>query len=333
MKCIPRMQPRLLLAVCVFLASLNMARAQGPSGSQSPEIHGEVQHTDGTPFGDGILVKIEYGIGGLAAQVVTDSRGKFDVVLQQSARVMVTVHAPGFQDASEQVDLESVPREYIDITLRALPSASGKPPSGMVSTADLNIPEAARTEMDKGRLLLDNHKPADSVKPLLKAIQIAPAYSQAHFLLGTAYMDTGKWSDAESELGKAVFIDDKLGPADLALGSSLIEEKKFADAEKPLVRGLELVPDDAQGHYDLGRTYYTLNRFPDAEERARKSIALAPGFAEAHLLLGNVMLRQRDGAHALAEFQEYLRLAPDGPFAGPAQELVKKLQVGLADAH
>lgn len=324
------------LLLCAFLLTLSAARAQGPNTSQHPELHGQVERSDGSPFREGALVKIENSIGGIAEQLVTDSQGRFAATLPQPSRYIVTAHAPGFRDAVAEVDLQTVPRASVQLTLReAAPPAPilNSTAAAAVSVGELNIPPAAQAEFEKGRQLLDKHKPADSIKPLLKAIQIAPTYSQAHFLLGTAYMETGKWTDAESELNKAISLNDKLGPADLALGSCLIEEKKFADAEKPLLRGLELLPDDSQGYYDLGRTYYTLSRFPEAEERARKAITLAPDFAEAHLLLGNVMLRLRDGAHALAEFQEYLRLAPNGPFAGPAQELVKKLQAALAASH
>jgi Flp pilus assembly protein TadD len=94
-----------------------------------------------------------------------------------------------------------------------------------------------------------------------------------------------------------------------------------------------LLPNASQGHYDLGRAYYALNRFQEAEAHARKTVALEPDFPEGHILLGNVLLRLRDGARALAEFQEYLRLAPKGPFAGPTQQLVKKLQAALPDAR
>ncbi len=327
---------RLYFPFVLFLVLLaaGAARAQGPNISQACELHGLVEQANGAPFGDGVLVKIEFAKGGMAAQIVTDSRGRFDVGLPQRARYIVTVHVSGFRDASSEVDLESTSRASIRLTLHAVSRPSESHSSEIVSADELNLPEAARTEAEKGRsLLIDKNKPANSVKPLSKAIQIAPAYAQAHLLLGTAFMDLGKWSEAESELNKAASFNDKLDSAYLALGACLIEEKKFAEAEKPLLRGLELLPGASQGHYDLGRTYFALNRFPEAKAEADKAISLQPEFPEAHLLLGNVLLRLRDGPDALAEFQEYLRLAPNGAFAGPAKELVKKLQAGLGAAH
>jgi Flp pilus assembly protein TadD len=339
MKYVSTCRARFGVLSCAVLAAVCVARAQGPASSQPRELHGQVEGPDGTAFSDGALVKIENDRGGMGAQVLSDSRGKFDVVALQKSWYTVTIHASGFNDASADVDLDTVPRAYVRITLRELsPSAptatSSTASSAILSVNDLSVPQGAQAEFEKGRsLLLDKHKAADSVKPFLKAIQIAPSYSQAHFLLGTAYMDLGKWVDAEAALNKAISFNDKLGSAYLALGSSLIEQKKFAEAEQPLLHGLELAPNASQGHYDLGRTYYALNRFQEAEVHARKGVDLEPVFPEGHILLGNVLLRLRDGRQALAEFQEYLRLAPQGAFAAATQELVKKLQVGLAQTQ
>ena len=325
--------PLLIFAAPVFLHS------QIRPSQQAGELHGEVDQADGTPYRDGALVKVEDDRGGLAAQVRTDSGGKFEVGALQASRFTVTVHAPGFRDATAEADLTSFSHANLRITMRALPQGARtesphEETPEILSVNDLNGPEPARTEFEKGRVLLvEKHKSADSVKPLQKAIQLAPSFSQAHFLLGTAYMDLGKLNDSESEFTKAISYNEKFAAAYLELGSCLIEEKKFAEAEKPLSRGLELSPDASQGHYDLGRDYYALNRFPEAETQARKALELQPEFAEAHLLLGNVLLRLRNGPEALTEFQSYLHLAPNGPFAGPTTELVKKLQTALSEKN
>ena len=312
------------------------AFAQGPTAIQPRELHGQVDRADGTPFREGALVRVDDDCGGMTTQIQTDSRGKFDVVPLQKSRYTVTVHAAGFRDEATDVDQDTVPRAYIRMTLHevAPPVTAAVSPAAsaaIVSMNDLNVPEAAHIEFEKGRgLLLDKHKSADSVKPFLKAIQLAPNFSQAYFLLGTAYMDMGKWNDAETELNRAVSFSDKLAPAYLELGSCLVEQKRFAEAEKPLLQGLELLPDASRGHYDLGRTYYSLNRFQEAEPHARKAVAIEPTFPDAHVLLGNVLLRLRDGPGAVAEFEEYLRLAPNGSLAAPTQALVKKLKTALA---
>jgi Flp pilus assembly protein TadD len=318
---------------------MSVARAQGPTSLEPRELHGQVYHADGKPFAQGVLVRVDNEHGGTTAQMTTDSRGRFEALGLDKARYSVSVHVAGYRDEMVEVDLDTVPRATVQIVLHELvvvhpmeksPAALG----AQVSVNDLAVPEKAQSEFEKGRkLLLEDHKPAESIASFHKAIQIAPSYSMAYFLMGTAYMDTAKWSDAEAALDKAVSLNGKFGAADLALGGCLVEEKKFAEAEKPLVEGLASSPEAWRGEYDLGRDYYALNRFQEAEPHARKAVALAPDFPDAHVALGNVLLRLRDGPGALAEFQEYLRLAPDGPFAGATRDLATRLKAALAAAQ
>jgi hypothetical protein len=56
------------------------------------------------------------------------------------------------------------------------------------------------------------------------------------------------------------------------------------------------------------------------------ALQLNPNFAEAHLLAGNIFLRARKPAEAQSEFEEYLRLAPNGQYAGPTKEILQKIK-------
>ncbi len=44
------------------------------------------------------------------------------------------------------------------------------------------------------------------------------------------------------------------------------------------------------------------------------------------MLLGNIALRKNDTPAALNEFQEYLKLDPNGPMADGSRAMVRKLQ-------
>jgi hypothetical protein len=47
------------------------------------------------------------------------------------------------------------------------------------------------------------------------------------------------------------------------------------------------------------------------------------------VLLANIRLKQRDGAGALHEYQEYLRIEPAGTMAPQVRDMVEKLQKAL----
>ena len=182
-----------------------------------------------------------------------------------------------------------------------------------VSIDDLSVPASARNKFDKGReLLLKAHKSSESIGYFRKAIEFAPRYSEAHFLLGVAYIDILEYHEAEAALMTATAVNSKNGRAYLALGYSLIEQRRYAEAEEPLLRGVEFDPNNSRGFYDLGRSYYALNRPQEAQKYLRKAITLAPKVAAMHALLANVLLCTGDMEGARREFEEYAHLDPNG---------------------
>ncbi len=331
-----RVNTRFLVSIHLLIFPL-LSWAQNPRGASGPQgvIQGQVRNPDGFPLREGVLITVESARGGMADQVTTDSQGKFSISGLAKEVFVVAARFPGYQQAAVKVDLATVPREYVVLTLQPVPTEAEPPRSRaglapVVAVEDLNVPESAQREFEKGRkLLFENRKPAESIVFFRKAIKVAPSYSRAHFLLGTAYMEIGKWQAAESALSKAVEVNDKLGLAYLELGSCLNQQNKFTEAEKPLQRGLELNPEVAQGHYELSRTYWALGRWREAEPHALKAAQLEPNLAPVHVILGNILLRKREAAAALQHFKEYLRLEPDGPFAASTREMVAKIEKAL----
>lgn len=210
---------------------------------------------------------------------------------------------------------------------RPIPPVSPIALAPAVSATDLGVPSKARKQFEKARkLLLETHRSFDSIVFFQKAIDLAPLYSEAHFLLGVAYIDVGQYSEAERSLVKATSINDKNGLAYLSLGYCLVEQAKYKQAEAALSHGVETNPNNSFGHYDLGRTYYALNRFQEAEDQVRKAISLTPDIAPVHALLANVLLRT-DRAGALHEFEEALRLEPNGPASTHIQDIIRQLKI------
>ena len=57
-----------------------------------------------------------------------------------------------------------------------------------------------------------------------------------------------------------------------------------------------------------------------------RTLQLRPDFAEGHLLAGNVLLKVGQQQRARIEYEEYLRLAPKGDYAGEARKLIDQLE-------
>jgi tetratricopeptide (TPR) repeat protein len=192
---------------------------------------------------------------------------------------------------------------------------------------DHSLPAAAQEALAKGQeLMFKKHDAKASIEHFKKAIQLDPAFLQGHILLGNAYMQTAQWAEAQSAFEKAAKLEPQSSVAFLGIGSALNQQLDYAGAQEPLRQSLELNRDSAEAHYELARALWGLNKWEEAEPHVQKAIQLNKDYASPHILMGNIYLQEENPAFAMAEFQEYLRLAPQGPDAPAVKEIVAKIQ-------
>ena len=321
-----------LLLPLLWLVSPQV-RAQNNPSMGLASIHGQARDAKTHAVLQHVIVTAENQNSGAADQQETDSNGKFDFQGLYPAVYFVKLRVPGYQEASERLDLTVTGNNYVNFELQPIPGEAKPqvPPEGTVNTREAAIPEKAHKEFEKGRqLMLDGKDLQGSVDHLQKATKIYPQFADAYLLLGMVYMQQKDAASAKSNLQKAVEVDPKLSAGYIMLGLVFNGLKDYPAAEKSLTQGLQLDPESADGHYELARTYWATGRLEDAEQQATKAAALKPDLPPVHVLLGNIQLRKKDPAGALKEFQEYLRLDPKGPFADGTKTMVDKLQKSLA---
>ena len=302
-------------------------------------------------FGQQITGRVLYNENGQAAfnvpvrcvgseanyQVVTDRSGRF-VCNVHAGHYDVTVEAPGYGREIQSVDiLDSNANEFMMFRLKAEASATTTP-------ADPNAPSEANAEFQKAESALASRTTRgteEAVRHLEKAVAVYPKFLQAELKLGTSYMDLQQWDKAEQALKKTLQIDPKAANAYFALGEVYLRQKKYEQAEKALQDGLAIETHSAQAHLTLARVYWEkVARVKDeaqwrpplekAYQEVKQALELDPNLAAAHLLKGNLYFKVRRAEDALKEFEEYLRLDPNGEFVAPTRELVEKIKKALA---
>jgi len=295
-------------------------------GNTEPiQVSGQVRYVNGNPAND-VLVRLETLTGGYAGDVRTDRLGKFRFQGLLPIQYQLTIRIPGFKEIDHEVNLVMVSSEYLQLQL--VPDSPPHSPGSKV-VLDVNVPAEARKEFEKAEAALDTQKKekiTEGIQHLEKAISLYPNFLEAQLKLGVAYMDLQQWDQAARELRRALEINPKTANALFALGEIYWREKKYDQAEEALRAGLSIEDRSWQGHFTLGRLYLSKGDITKAGKQIALAIQLNPKLAEAHLLAGNILLRANKREDALAEFQEYLRLAPNGEFVEQARAAVEKLK-------
>jgi len=184
--------------------------------------------------------------------------------------------------------------------------------------------------MAKGQdLLFKKHDLRGSVEEFKRATKLDPWYGQAYLLLGLAQMQLQQWSDAQWAFEEAAKVEPGNARAYLGAGSALNEQKNYADAQKALQHSLEIRPDSAEAHYELARSLWGMGKWQAAEPHVRQAIELNKDYAGPHALMGNIDIQRDDPEAALAEFEECLRLDPDGSLAPSVKEIIAQLKKAL----
>lgn len=337
------MRIRLLLSsiVAITLCHLvSVAQVQTSPSSATVEINGQVRFVEGGRPAANVVVRLEsYDGGGSISEAFTDRLGKFRFTALPPAMYSVRVRQSGYRDAQQNVDMTTTSNGLVMLQLvRDASTASNG--ATVVGSIDATVPAAAQKEFDKGVAALaegGKDKTAFAAKCFEKAVSIHPPFVEARLKLGTAYMDLGQWDKAEHALLATVDAEPRAFNALFALGEVYLRQNKLAEAEQVLLKGLAIQDQSDLGHFNLARVYWEKARgvkdlaearaaFEKSYEEVKRALTLNPQLPGAHLLKGNLLLRAARSADALNEFDAYLRLEPNGPFAPETRALVEKIK-------
>jgi Tfp pilus assembly protein PilF len=333
----------LAVGLCHFVG---VAQVQTSPQPATVEIHGQVRLIEGGAPAANVLVRLEsYDGGGSVSEAFTDRLGKFRFTSLAPAMYSVHVHQPGYRDTEQNVDMTTQTSGLV--LLQIARDASTETPASGSGSINAQIPPAAQKEFDKGVAALGQggkDNTAFAVRCFEKAISIEPKFVEARLKLATAYMDLGEWDKAEKALLATLAAEPRAFNALFALGEIYLRQNKLDDAEKAIANGLAIQDQSDLGHFNLARVYWERARvIKDVAEarpvlekcygEVKHALTLNPNLGGAHLLKGNLLLRAARPHDAVTEFDEYLRLEPNGAFANETRALVERIRKATATTH
>jgi Carboxypeptidase regulatory-like domain/Tetratricopeptide repeat len=334
------------LLVGALLLFSQQGTAQGPTkqpsrpniGTSIPHsfsVSGMVSDAESHTKINGVRVELRSFTGGTVASGFTSGDGNFQIENVAQGSYQVVVDEMGYQTASQRVDVEG-PVSGLYIELRVVHSAgtmvSGSP---TVSTRELSIPRKARDDMGKGLALMNGKSDYQgSIKDFQRAIQEYQDYHEAYAQMGVAYLHLGNNASSEQALRKSLELSqNKDVDALFWLATLMSDASRFADAEILAREAVELNPNSWQSNSQLARALLGLNRLEEAEKSAQAAVKLRPDNPVLYLIQANIHEQLQDDAALLDDLNNYLKLAPSGPFAGQVRQQKEQVQQELGNAQ
>jgi len=323
---------RARIAWAATLLCLAFAHPLASPADQTVTLKGRVLTRDGQPISTGVEISLVSEEGSVVGRRPTDAFGNYVFEGLATGEYHLSVTADKFQVYQQDVNLEFRGQTYnVDVYLTPAGKSLAKAPPAVTDEAASG---PARKEFEKGKRALDQNKAPEARHHLERAVTDYPCYARAQTSLAEVDLHDRRPEDAEACFKKAIQCDGSFLDAFSELAELYIVQKKFAQSEAILNQGLRLSPQAWLFHYEMGQAHYGLQKYSESVQDYLLAQSLHPEMpAKFHVRLASAYMRTGANSNALAEFQTYLRLEPNGEYAAPAREISgRMLHAGITAA-
>jgi len=156
-------------------------------------------------------------------------------------------------------------------------------------------------------------RPAEAEEHFKKAIELAPAFSEANNNYGAFLLSRGRFAEAvprfEKALANPVYAERVVAEGNLAWALY-----KTGQADKGIARlksALLVAPRYCKGWRSLGTIYSELNKLDEAADAFARYAGACPDAADAHLQKGKILVRLTRADEARGEFEKCAKANPE----------------------
>ena len=186
----------------------------------------------------------------------------------------------------------------------------------------------SQSTIEDAHKALRHNKFDEAIELYSKALATAKDYAPGYYGRGYAYFNKGNFEKAISDFDKAITLDVKYADAYQGLGLCYLGSNVFNQAIENLKKAIELKPDFADAYYGLGNVYFAKGEYAIALVQYDIALTKDNQYGDVFYARGATYRNLKKDSEALADFQNYLKLNPDGARAEEAKRLISVIAEG-----
>lgn len=181
-------------------------------------------------------------------------------------------------------------------------------------------------EWPTGQRVLEFETGSASVRTLVTKPRSAEGRTAYEWFLEGCRLDTDEATRtrAENAYRKALELDPTLACAWTNLGALLLVENDHEQALECFTRAMQIDPSQPEAPYNVGFVLLERREFSKAIPLLARAVAIDPAFADAHFNLACALEQVGERTQALAHWEVYLELVPQGPYADIARKRLER---------
>ena len=299
----------------VIAAALLLSLA-APALAQRGAIRGKISDPDGNPVPDVQVSIVLLDGGGQPIRIKTNDKGEFIRAGIPVQMYRVSFELEGWEPLQAMVTVSNGGQSFINETLHPLPEGVLSQAQADRANGHQQAAQDAFQDGDFGR----------AVTEWQGFLELLPNEAPAYFNLAAAHEGLQDLPAAIEAYERAYALDDSLLDAIMAVGDLHGRQKEWEQALQAFDRAMELVEGNAVNLFNYAVYASNAGKIALADEFYGKAAEADPEFAPAHLQIGMARARVEDREGAIAAFERFLELDPDGAQAVMVQEILDQLR-------